>query len=484
MNKRKFGLIIFSLVFSLFFLTFSFAANIPQVMFILDGSGSMWGDAGGQTKIEAARGVMSKVVPSLPPEVKTGLTAYGHRKKGDCNDIEVLLPIGSAGREDLLAKVNAIKPKGKTPIAASLKKAVDTIKQSENETTIVLVSDGEETCHDDTCGVVKEMKSLGINFILHVVGFGVTAKEKKSLECLAQAGGGQYFGAADADALLKAFEDIKTEVVQKVEKAKATTVKAKTRLGKLRITLPQTGLKSLASIKLIRKSDGKIIKTVERPEADSTHPLLAGEYEVILGFANVNYRDPSEASIGTFEVKGGETKEAELGSIGLNVAPSFTKKGAIWSISVISKGMDKPLVTITAFDGNDYYLYKPKTVTPGTYDLAFHYSESPKPTVVAQDIKVEKGKEATVTLDSGISLKKPAQQQGITGWDLVPSGTKDALLMVKKRFDNEYPLWQNFVVPPGTYDLYLHLGGMDEPLLVGEGIEIIRGQLVDFDSGL
>jgi hypothetical protein len=205
----------------------------------------------------------------------------------------------------LLTKVNAIKPKGRTPIADSLKKVVDTIKQTENETTIVLVSDGVETCHDDTCGMVRSMKSLDIKFILHVVGFGVSDDEKNQLACLAEAGGGQYYGAADTSALLTALENIKTQVIKKVEEAKASTVKAKSRLGKIRIRFPDSSLISIAVLKIVRKSDGKVVKTIDSPGSDSSHPLLAGEYEAILGFANVNFRDPTEASVGSYTVAGG-----------------------------------------------------------------------------------------------------------------------------------------------------------------------------------
>jgi hypothetical protein len=40
------------------------------------------------------------------------------------------------------------------------------------------------------------------------------------------------------------------------------------------------------------------------------------------------------------------------------------------------------------------------------------------------------------------------------------------------------------MVQEGTYSLYLHLEGMGEPLLAGEGIKIDKGQLVQFDTGL
>ena len=156
-------------------------AVYPEMMFILDASGSMWGKIGAETKIEAARRVMKEAIPALPEEVKVGLTAYGHNRKGDCNDIEVLVPVGSGDRNDLLTKVEAIKPKGKTPIAGSLRKVTDLLKNKEEETTVVLVSDGEETCDDDPCGAVKKLKESGLNFVLHVVGYGVNAQQKEQL---------------------------------------------------------------------------------------------------------------------------------------------------------------------------------------------------------------------------------------------------------------------------------------------------------------
>jgi Ca-activated chloride channel family protein len=87
----------------------------------------MWGEIDGQKKIEDAREVMARVVPALPPEVAIGLAAYGHRRKGDCADIEMLSPLGSTDKEGLLAKVNALSPKGKTPLADSIKMVVDTL---------------------------------------------------------------------------------------------------------------------------------------------------------------------------------------------------------------------------------------------------------------------------------------------------------------------------------------------------------------------
>ena len=454
-----------------------YAAEMPEVMFILDGSGSMWGPAGDIRKIEAAKEVMAKVVPSLPKEVGVGLTVYGHRRKGDCGDVEIMIPSGSTDRAALLAKVQEITPKGKTPIAASVKMVAEELKTREAETTIVLVSDGIETCDKDPCGVVKTLKDSGIKFVLHVVGFGVDQQGKDQLTCLSDAGGGNYFEANDAASLLAALETVKKEVAVKVEKAKTTTVKAKTKLGKLKITMPESAVKTQGNIKIVRKKDNKVIKEAT-PQAEGTHPLLAGEYEVILQFNNTNYKPPSEASLGAFEVKGGEETEITLGALVINKAEGLGDATA--AIAIMPPEGDTPFVRNDE-GGNDYYIWKPKPLPAGTYDLALVYGRSPELFRVVRGIRIEPGKETVVTLDSGIQLKPNPQ---IVSWQLTPAGEETCVLKVTRRWDNDWPLWKAFPVTPGQYDLAVFLKGMDEPLPVGEGIEIKKGEVLLFDPGL
>ncbi|MBN2311443.1 MAG: VWA domain-containing protein [Candidatus Hydrogenedentes bacterium] len=457
------------------------AQQIPEVMFILDASGSMMGDAGGMAKIDAAKQAIAAIVPAIAPEVPIGLTLYGHRRKSDCGDIEIALPAGSTDRDTLLAKVAGIAPVGMTPIADSIRMVADQIKAKEVDTVIILVSDGKETCVRNPHGVVRRLKTSGIKFILHVIGFGVTAEERVELMSLAKAGGGEYFAAADLDSLLAALQDVNKQIAAKVEQAKTTAVSAGTKLGKLRIAMPEPATISIASIKIVRHSDGTLIKTVEDPPADANHPLPAGDYEVIMGFANPNYQDPTEVSYGVYQVVGGETTSLTLGAVLLNLAEPLGE--AVDAVSVVEAGADTPLVTIANTSHNDYYLFKPKPVPEGIYDLVFQYYRSPKPTVVATDIEVKEEQAAVATLDSGFVLKRPADQ-GVNGWDLLPAGEKEPVLVVRRGHDNDEPVWRHFLVPPGKYDLNVLLPGMEEALLIGEGIQVEKGQTVVFDLGL
>jgi hypothetical protein len=211
-NKQEEGMKRILLI-SIFILFAMFAGLFPlnnlessteagKLIFILDASGSMWEKIQGGTKIEIAKEVLSGIFQKLPANVDAGLYAYGHRSKGDCNDIEELVPLGPANKQQLVDKIKSLDPKGMTPITASIRVALEKLKTVEQESTVLLVSDGKETCKGDPCALVKELKKSGIKFVMHVVGFNVTAEEKAQLECIAAAGGGQYFTASDA----KGFE--------------------------------------------------------------------------------------------------------------------------------------------------------------------------------------------------------------------------------------------------------------------------------------
>ncbi len=457
------------------------AATMPEAMLILDASGSMMGAAGGQTKIDAAKAVLAQVVPAVAPEVKIGLAAYGHRRPNDCADIEILVPPGNEDRAAVLARIAAMQPRGMTPISAAVTQVADLLKGRDAETTIVLVSDGQETCGGDPCATVKALKAAGVKFVMHVVGFDVTEEDKAQLACIAEAGGGRYFGASDAAGLLAAMQAVNQEIAQKVEQAKTQVVQQATGLGKLRIAVPESALQSLKGFRIVRKSSGKVVKEGELPAADSTHPLMSGDYSLTLLFANPNYQPPTEMPLGDFTVVKGGTAAMELGALVFNIAEEL-KEAPVEAIIVSESGADREVLRILPH-GNDYYLFKPKALLPGTCDVSFLYRRCEKPSKVAAGLGVAAGQETVLTLDSGILVTRPGETR-VRGWDLLPAGGGEPVLSIRRGFDNEEPLWRPFPVPPGTYDLILKVSDMDEDLPAGEGIAIEAGRTVRFDTGL
>lgn len=178
----------------------TFAAE--NVMLVLDASGSMWGQIDGKAKIEIAREGVDQLVAKWKPEDRLGLVAYGHRRKGDCADIETLSAPQTLDARAFSAQVRGLQPKGMTPLSAAVIQAADVLKSSEQKATVILISDGEETCNLDPCQVGKELESKGVDFTAHVIGFDVSNPiHQAQLRCLAENTGGQYFNARDADGL-------------------------------------------------------------------------------------------------------------------------------------------------------------------------------------------------------------------------------------------------------------------------------------------
>lgn len=469
------------------------AEEFPEVVFVLDGSGSMSGSAGTQTKMAAAKEVLEEIVPKLPAEVRVGLVAYGHRHKGDCSDIEVLVPPGSTDRDGLLAKARRIEPVGKTPMSDAVVAAAELLKTKDAETTVVLVSDGIETCAADPCGTIKRLKSTGVRFVLHTVGFAVTPEAREQLNCMALAGGGHYFAAADKPALLAAFDSVKSEIAAKVEKAKTTTKAAATGLPKLIVRMPAGSEISLAGLRVLT-SDGKEIKKTEGISPESTHPLPPGSYAVECLFKTPNYGKPTVTSLATISLIAGATKSIDLGAVAFNVAPLLEEKSGVERVILAEAGSGRETVVVLD-KSNGYYNFKPKPILPGVYDLLVQYSCSPAPSKIASDITVLPGKTTSVTLDSGIQFKK-VKTTNITGWDLYFLGGSAAeseeegasigtpLIAARPPTGNKTTLWMPYIVPPGKYRLEAHVQGMSAPLVVAPELEIKSGETLEFDSGL
>jgi Ca-activated chloride channel homolog len=179
-----------------------------RVMLVLDGSGSMWGQIDGQNKIVIARQVIADLMSNWDAATQIGLTAYGHRLKGDCRDIETLVPVGTGNTAAITKFVQGISPTGKTPLSAAVAHAADAMNYEVEPTTIILVTDGLETCAADPCAVATSLEQAGVDFTTHVIGFDVTEEESAKLRCLADNTGGRYYTADSAIDLTEAMAEV------------------------------------------------------------------------------------------------------------------------------------------------------------------------------------------------------------------------------------------------------------------------------------
>ncbi len=350
-----------------------------NIIFILDASGSMWGQVEGVAKITIAKEVLSGLIQDLPDEAVVGLVAYGHRREGDCDDVQELIALGPLDKEKMVGQIKALSPKGKTPISRSVRVTAERIKHLEDETTIILVSDGKETCDPDPCGLVKELKAVGIKFVMHVIGFDVTEAEREELECMAQAGGGQYYTAGNA----KDFQLAAQEVVKK----------ATPPYGILRVTATKNGQPFFTAVKITNLESGK-----SWSPASSSGETGIAEIHLEPGNYTAELKDTG--------VSGGKTPAVELTDIVI-VAGETVDRSADFSDGML---VITTLLNGSPFEGHIFYFRQgekkpfhnenanPKTgqlkrqLLPGVYRVEVKTdSIAGKPTVVIDLLEILPG---------------------------------------------------------------------------------------------
>jgi hypothetical protein len=189
------------------------AASQPakNVELILDASYSMWGKIGRTNKISVARQVLEQVIRKLPDNVHVGLRVFGHRydqqDRRTNTDTELKLPIGPLDKSRLIENIKRIDPKGKTPLVYSILQAQSDFQETWKG-TLVVVTDGRETCGGDINSVAPALKKSGLDLRVNIVGFGIEELgARRQLEAIAKSTAGKYLDAGNPEELLASLEE-------------------------------------------------------------------------------------------------------------------------------------------------------------------------------------------------------------------------------------------------------------------------------------
>jgi Ca-activated chloride channel homolog len=444
--KKSF--ILFFLVCLLNALTGALSAQTSGVLFIFDASGSMWGKIGATAKIQIAKETMGRLSDKISASSRVGLIAYGHRSASDCNDIETLVPMGPFDKTKFNNTIKALNPKGKTPIALSINQALALIRGVSNPVTIILVSDGLETCEGNACEIVKNARASGIKITMHVVGFGIAEKDLAPLECIAQAGGGQYFPANNAGELAAALE-------QTVKEAPVgdAWVSVKTTLeGKLKD----------ASVRVFKKGQAKETISGRTYESKETNPrvmqLPAGVYEIeimpvaITGHPGIKFSD--------VEIKAHDTLfknvEFEQGVVEVLV----TRNGALSDalIQVFAAGTNKMIASNRSYNKPEQNPAKLK-IPPGMYDIVFssvEISGRPEIKVLKKELGSSGNLKFTHNFESGELRIGAKNDQGLVDATINIIDTKTGKSVGAGRtYQDAKNNPKAFILQPGQYKVEL-----------------------------
>ncbi len=431
------------------------AAEAPagRVILVLDASGSMWAQIEGRSKIEIAREAVASLVADWDPAIELGLTAYGHRRKGDCGDIETILRPGTLNRENFVGTVNAINPRGKTPLSAAVRQAAEQLKYTEEKATVILVSDGEETCEMDPCALATELEAQGVDFTTHIIGFDLTAEQQAGLQCLADNTGGLFLNAGNAQSLRTALSTVSQEVVKRAVGLKLIAVSTEgaeplTEGIEWWIDSPEPG------------ADGQHENLGYNAAAQPLFVLPTGSYRVRIRTGNVN-------AVTKVDVTAGEAQEhtVVLGAGDLKLI-AYAKQGGSTVDDGLEWWIDDPTPDQSGNHANIGYQYVPQpvfTLPAGLYRLRIRVGGA---IVVTREVTVTAGKltEQPVYLDFGrlhlsaqASDAGPQIADGLEWW--IDSPEPDASGEHANVTYMAVPQPQ-FVLPAGDYRVRIRQDGM------------------------
>lgn len=177
---------------------------------VLDVSGSMNTQLGDSTRWQTALEVLKEVVDTLPEDLSVGLRVYGHRYSSKsaqtCEDTELVVPLVKLDRERITTTASRLKPRGETPLIRSVLKTVGDLRTAGGG-SVILITDGEESCKGDARAAAREIKKSSVNVSLNIVGFTLAGKAVESeLSTLAGSTGGRYYSAQDGAQLSRALK--------------------------------------------------------------------------------------------------------------------------------------------------------------------------------------------------------------------------------------------------------------------------------------
>jgi Mg-chelatase subunit ChlD len=185
------------------------APSRKNLLIVLDLSGSMNLPLGKSTRIATAQQVLRDVLKRIPNDFNVGLRLYGHRyasrQKETCTDSELVVPVRPLDRDLISKTVGRLRPRGETPLVYSVLQAATDLK-SAGGGSVVLITDGEESCGGNFAAATDALKQSGLDLRLSIVGFTLTnQKARQELGTMATSTGGSYYSAQDGDALTRAL---------------------------------------------------------------------------------------------------------------------------------------------------------------------------------------------------------------------------------------------------------------------------------------
>ncbi len=192
-----------------------------DAMIVFDASGSMSGmlrTGVRESRIDRVRNALEMVLPQVERHRKLGLIVYGPevgaptQANPQCSNIEVRFAPQPNAAQRIIKDVNELVPSGVTPLTDAIALAAEQLRFRDEPATVVLFTDGQETCGGAPCQTVRSLFSLARGLRVHVINYAIRdpygIRKPFGARCIADETGGIYVPVETLDELVAAFRKI------------------------------------------------------------------------------------------------------------------------------------------------------------------------------------------------------------------------------------------------------------------------------------
>ena len=477
------------------------AEERPGTILVLDASGSMWGQIDGVNKIVIAREVVADILSDFPQDQNLGFVTYGHRERGQCSDIQTVIEPAPGTAQDIIRIVNTLDPRGMTPMTDAVIVAAEALRHTEQAATVILVSDGIETCNPDPCAAARALAQSGIDFTAHVIGFDVSeeAEALMQMQCIAAETGGRFLTADNAQELSDALQQVVAapakandtpEQEQEPEPAlPEATVSAPAQVvvgSAFAVTWQAEGLHPRDYVTIVPAgADESAYTDYDRTEGGSEGSLRApaepGLYEVRLKL-DAGGRVLATTPIEVVDIEVSVSAPAQV-VVGSSFAVTWQADGLHPRdyVTIVPAGADESAYTDydRIEDGNEGSLRAP--AEPGLYEVRLKLDAGGRVLATTQvevvDVKVSVSAPAQVVVGSAFAVTW--QADGLHPRDyvtIVPAGADEGAYTDYDRIEDGHEGSLRAPAEPGLYEVRLNLdaGGR---VLATTPIEVVEGDV-------
>jgi Ca-activated chloride channel family protein len=149
--------VIFSAVFATLPMGgFATALCSDDAMIVFDGSGSMSYEGFNgleEARIKEARRAVGRSIPWIAQFRRLGLIIYGPGLGDSCANIDLRFGPTADAAKLIIDEIETVSPAGMTALTNAVRQAAEELSFKSQSATVVLVTDGQETCGGAPCAM-------------------------------------------------------------------------------------------------------------------------------------------------------------------------------------------------------------------------------------------------------------------------------------------------------------------------------------------